>query len=298
MTTMLAHDSASLLRLRLDVAYDGSAFHGWAAQDGLRTVEGTLSAALATVLREPVRLTVAGRTDAGVHARHNVVHVDVSAEAFAAVVGRSAAAPESALRRRLLALLMQESDGPRGSCDLVVSTISEAPAGFDARFSALGRVYSYRICDEPARFNPLRRADVLWLDSALDIEAMNEAAQTLLGEHDFLSFCRPREGATTIRELQRLDVCRSNDGLIEIQAQADAFCHSMVRTLVGSLIRVGTGRRPVDWPAVRLREATRNGEVVVAPAHPLTLEKVLYPDTPEELAGRARLTRAVRSAGD
>ncbi len=277
------------------MAYDGSGFHGWAAQEGLRTVEGVLAGVLATLMREPARLTVAGRTDAGVHARGNVVHVDVPRHAFESMPGRSDASPEQALRRRMMALLARASEGPRGSSDVVVSRVSVAPEGFDARFSALGRVYSYRVCDAPERFDPLRRGDVLWLDSRLDLEAMNEAAALLVGEHDFLSFCKPREGATTIRELQALHAQRTDDGIVEIRAQADAFCHSMVRTLVGSLLRVGSGRRPAHWPARRLARARRDGEVVVAPAHPLTLEAVLYPQSARELAERARHTRAVRA---
>lgn len=291
MTTTVAHT----IRLRLAVAYDGSQFHGWAAQDGLRTVEGVLSEAMGTILRTPVKLTVGGRTDAGVHARGNVVHVDVPSEAFLALPGRSSATPEAAMRRRLMALLARGADGPRGASDVAVTSVERAPEGFDARFSALARIYSYRICDDPQRFDPLRRHDVLWLEEPLDLEAMNAAAAMLVGEHDFLSFCKPREGATTIRELQALEVRRAADGIIEIHAQADAFCHSMVRTLVGTLMRVGTGRRPVEWAAQRLAEASRDGEVVVAPPHPLTLERIVYPSTPEELAERARVTRAVRA---
>lgn len=125
---------------------------------------------------------------------------------------------------------------------------------------------------------------------------MNRAARPLLGEHDFLSYCKPREGATTIRELQRLEAVRTA-GLVEVTAQADAFCHSMVRALVGALMRVGTGRRGEDWPSRRLAERSRDtGEAVVAPPHPLTLESVRYPPD-GELAGRARLTRARRDCG-
>ena len=141
----------------------------------------------------------------------------------------------------------------------------------------------------------MRRRDVLWVAEQVDVDAMNQAARGLLGEHDFISYCKPREGATTIRELQVLEAHR-RDGLIELTAQADAFCHSMVRTLVGSLLRVGHGKRDVEWPARRLAEKNRNGEVVVAPPHPLTLQNVVYPPD-QELAARAALTRNVRECG-
>ena len=284
------------LRLRLDLAYDGTDFHGWARQEGLRTVEGLLAAALDTATGAAHRLTVAGRTDAGVHARGQVVHVDVGEAELDRAVGRSGLEATEALRRRLAALLARESDGPRGTSDLVVTKVSYAPAGFDARFSALARSYTYRICDDPRSYDPLRRRDVLWLGERLDVDAMNRAARPLLGEHDFLSYCKPREGATTIRELQRLEAVRTA-GLVEVTAQADAFCHSMVRALVGALMRVGTGRRGEDWPSRRLAERSRDtGEAVVAPPHPLTLESVRYPPD-GELAGRARLTRARRDCG-
>lgn len=290
----------SPIRLRLDLAYDGSAFHGWAYQPDLRTVEGVLREALATVLREDISLTVGGRTDAGVHARGNVVHFDVSAENYEAVRGRSQDSAEECLRRRAMAVLAHASRTEnaqeiKGASDIVITQISRVTSDFDARFSALARLYTYRICDRPECFDPLRRRDVLWVNTPLDVEAMNEAAQSLVGEHDFISFCKPREGATTIRELQKLFVARNADGLIEVHAQADAFCHSMVRTLVGTLMRVGSGARPLQWARQRLEECSRDGEVVVAPAHPLTLEKIIYPDTPAEYAERARQTRALRT---
>ena len=280
-------------RIRLDLAYDGTDFHGWAAQPGLRTVEGTLVEALQLILREPVQLTVAGRTDAGVHARGQVVHVDVSDEALAKLPGRSDREPLEALLSRMAALLARSASGPKGSSDVVIHRAAFAPEGFDARFSALSRSYTYRICAEPHLFDPLRRHDVLWWGQPLDVQAMNRSAEPLLGEHDFLSFCKPREGATTIRELQQLSA-REHDGIIEVSAQADAFCHSMVRTLVGTLIRVGEGSRPETWPEERLVARNRDGDVVVAPPHPLTLESVHYPE-PEEYARRAQETRAVRT---
>ena len=291
MDSTVAHQ----LRIRLDLAYDGTEFHGWAAQPGQRTVEGVLCTALSTIFRTGIVLTVAGRTDAGVHARGQVVNFDVAPSAYYSLPGRSDFSPEISLVRRVNALLARESDGPKGSADVVVYRARIVPPEFDARFSAISRSYTYRICDAPEQFDPLRRRDVLWTADKVDVDAMNRAARGLLGEHDFISYCKPREGATTIRELQVLEAHR-RDGLIEITAQADAFCHSMVRTLVGSLLRVGHGKRDEEWPVRRLAERNRNGEVVVAPPHPLTLQGVVYP-VDAELAARAALTRNVRECG-
>ncbi|MDY5134623.1 tRNA pseudouridine synthase A [Actinotignum timonense] len=282
---------AQNLRLRLDLSYDGTEFHGWAAQPGLRTVEGTLTEALATVLRVPVTLTVAGRTDAGVHARGQGAHMDVPRGALAAAAGRSQDDPTRVLVRRVQGLLARDAGGPRGSADIVLHSAREVSPDFEARFSAVSREYTYRIA--VGHFDPLRRRDVLWLAGPLDLNAMREAAASLLGEHDFLSYCKPRPGATTVRELLALDVAEAGE-LVTIHAVADAFCHSMVRTLVGSLLRVGEGQRDAAWPLRRLHEASRDGEVVVAPPHPLTLEKVNYPE-PSQWAARAAASRAIRT---
>lgn len=292
-------------RLRLDLAYDGTFFHGWAAQDGLRTVEGELSAALATVLREPARLTVAGRTDAGVHAAHQVAHLDVSEEAWARLAPRhgedTALWRGRALVRRVNTLLSRAAapliGGARGTCDVVLHGARVVSPSFDARFSALGRRYCYRIADGAAELDPLRRADVWWSgEDVLDVEVMDEAARALLGEHDFLSFCRPREGATTIRTLTRLEVEREVGGLITIRVEADAFCHSMVRSLVGALQPVGARRREITWPAELLAARSRRSAAPIAPPQGLTLEGVDYPE--EGLwAERARLARRRRDEG-
>ena len=263
------------MRFRLDVAYDGAEFHGWAAQPGLRTVEGELSTALATVLRVPsVALTCAGRTDAGVHARGQVVHVDL------------AQLPDGAERlvRRLNGILAP---------DLRVRRAAEAPVGFDARFSAVWRRYSYRVVDDPAAADPLSRGHVLTWPRPLDVAAMSEASAALVGLHDFASFCKQREGATTVRTLLELAWTRGADGVVEAGVRADAFCHSMVRSLVGCLLAVGEGRRPVGWPAEVLAGAQRDSAVSVAPAHGLTLEEVGYPPD-AELAARTEVTRARR----
>ena len=252
-----------MTRLRLDVSYDGTGFSGWASQPGLRTVQGTLEAAIVTVLRVPdeerdgVRLTVAGRTDAGVHARGQVCSIDLD------VVDLDV----DGLHRRLGRLL---------SDDVVVRRLSIAPAGFDARFSALWRRYSYRVCDGVAGLDPLRRHEVLQWPRPLDESAMNDAALALLGEHDFAAFCKRREGATTTRDLVELSWTRTS-GVLSCRVVANAFCHNMVRSLVGSLIVVGEGRRPVEWPAEVLAAGQRDSRVPVVPAHGLSLEEVGYP---------------------
>ncbi len=283
----------SLVRLRLDLAYDGTDFAGWARQPGLRTVEATLLEALARVLRQPaVQVTVAGRTDAGVHAQGQVAHVDVDAQAWEAMPGRSSRTPEESLVIRLTGVLPP---------DVVVHRVAVAPPGFDARFSALRRLYAYRICDTAARQDPLRRASVLRHRRALDVEAMDAASRLLLGRHDFAAFCKPREGATTIRTLENLSWTRptlgADEGLVVARVQADAFCHSMVRALVGASLAVGEGRRPVTWPAELLAGRKRDPGSAVAPAYGLTLEEVTYPPD-EEVGLRAAQTRAIRSAED
>jgi tRNA pseudouridine38-40 synthase len=262
----------------MDLSYDGTQFSGWAVQPGRRTVEGVLAETLGRVLRlgEAPRLTVAGRTDAGVHARGQVAHADLPEDAWAAGAG--------AVSRRLARALPP---------DIRVRRIGPAPAGFDARFSALWRRYSYRICDDLAAADPLRRHDTLWHPRGLDLAAMNAAAAGLLGEHDFAAFCRRREGATTVRALRRLDWRRDAAGVAVACVVADAFCHNMVRALVGALLPVGEGSRPPAWPSAVLAAAVRDPAVRVVPPHGLCLEEVRYPDG-AGLADRAVLTRRVR----
>ena len=289
-------------RIRLDLAYDGTFFSGWAAQPGLRTVEGVLTSALVTVLREPVRLTVAGRTDAGVHAAAQVVHFDASTEAWAALPGRSDRLPEAALLTRLAGVLAREAQAslprtPRGAGDIVVTGARSVPEAFDARFGALSRRYTYRIADAAAPRDPARRATVLWLPDRLDVRAMEASAEPLLGEHDFLSYCKPRQGATTIRTLRTLTWRRAaggpDSGLVVLTAVADAFCHSMVRSLVGAGLAVGQGRKPVTWPGELLAARARDGAAPVAPPHGLTLEEIVYP-ADDDLAAQAERARTTR----
>jgi len=305
--TPVTQDSGAV-RARLDLSYDGTAFSGWATQPGLRTVQGTLEAALRQVVRTPdgvgldehqARLTVAGRTDAGVHARAQVAHVDIPHDAWVHLTGRSsrttADGPRTsadALRARLTGVLPD---------DVVIHQVRVAAPGFDARFSATERRYAYRVADDPARRDPLTRHHVLWYDAAVDVEALNAASATLTGLRDFAAFCKAREGATSIRHLKTFEWSRpragADAGLVVATVRADAFCHSMVRSLVGAVLEVGRGRRDLAWLARISADTRRSQAVAVAPAHGLTLEQVTYPDD-AELASRAAATRARRTAND
>ena len=275
-----------MLRIRIDLSYDGTAFSGWAAQPGRRTVEDTLSGALTTIVRSPtpVRLVVAGRTDAGVHARGQVAHADVEVAHWEKVRGRSGRPLEEAAATRLRGILPP---------DLTVRRVSVAPDGFDARFSALRRRYLYRICDDPAALDPLRRFDTVLVRGPLDVAAMDAAARTLLGLHDFAAFCRRREGATTVRTLLDHHWERAADGTVEATVVADAFCHSMVRALVGAVVPVGEGRLAVHMPRDVLVGGVRDSRVRLMPPHGLSLEEVSYPPD-DELAARAAESRVRR----
>jgi len=262
--------------VRLDIAYDGTAYAGWARQRDRPTVQGELERALATLVTgEPPRLTVAGRTDAGVHARGQVAHVDLPPEV----------ADDRLLRRKLNGLL---------PLDVRVRRVSAAPPGFDARFSAVSRTYRYRVADRPELVDPLRRAEVYVVPRPLDLAALRAACPPMLGVHDFAAYCRRREGATTVRGLLALDWERDADGLLVMTVQADAFCHSMVRSLVGAMLAVGEGRRTPEWPASLLELGCRANDVVVAPPHGLVLEAVEYPPDAELLA-RQGVTRNLRA---
>ncbi|PSK65266.1 tRNA pseudouridine synthase A [Micromonospora sp. MH33] len=266
-------------RLRLDVSYDGTDFSGWAAQPTRRTVAGVLMQTLDLVLGAGTAtgLTVAGRTDAGVHATGQVCHLDLPAEVWRQHDGK--------LLRRLARLLPP---------DVRVRAMTEVPADFDARFSATFRRYEYRVTDAPWGAEPLRRTDTLAWPKPLDLAALNAAAAGLVGEHDFAAYCRRKENATTLREVTRLDWRRDPDGILVATVQADAFCQNMVRSLVGAMLVAGDGRRPVEWPAGLLSRRERSSEVTVAPAHGLALVEVGYPADPAEYARRADLTRRLR----
>lgn len=283
------HVALNPVRLRLDIAYDGTDFTGWAVQDGHRTVAGVLEEALSTVFRVPVRLFGAGRTDSGVHASGQVAHVDVPADAVRHAHPRQVRPgdPEFAPLVRRLAKFLPE--------DVRVRDVSRAPAGFDARFSALRRHYAYRLALAPWGAEPQQARFVTpWL-RPLDVDAMTAASRILLGLHDFAAFCRPRPGATTIRDLQRLNWVRDGD-LLTAYVSADAFCWSMVRSLVGALIAVGEGRREPDWCATLLTARGRSSDFAAAPARGLTLIGVDYPPD-DQLAARIGVTRDLRSLG-
>lgn len=268
------------IRWRLDIRYDGTDFAGWAAQSGLRTVQGELELWLARVLRlaDPVRLVCAGRTDAGVHARGQVAHVDLPATC--------------AVDERLVHRLRRTLPG-----DVAVTAVTRAPGGFDARFAAVWRRYRYRVADALTVRDPLLRASVLDIDRRLDLDQINAAAADLVGLRDFGAFCRARPDATTIRTLLELRADRGSEALVEFTVRADAFCHSMVRSLVGALLEVGTGRRDRDWLSDVTAAKSRDGRVPVLPACGLTLEEVGYP--PDGLlADRVRAARTRRELPD
>jgi len=273
---------AAQVRWRLDISYDGTNFSGWAAQTGRRTVQGELETWLARVLRleERPRLVCAGRTDAGVHARGQVAHLDLDS----AMISDG----DAALTRRLNGVL-------GGDC--VVRRISIAPSGFDARFGAIWRRYVYRISDRSVPPDPLYRHQVAQVQAEVDLARWNDEAGALLGLRDFGAFCRGREGASTIRTLFELTARRIASGpmadVIECTVRADAFCHSMVRSLVGALVAIGTGRRDHEWLAGVTERGIRDSTIMVMPAHGLTLEEVGYP-ADHELATRALEARAIR----
>jgi tRNA pseudouridine38-40 synthase len=290
-----AADGPPAIRLRLDIAYDGTDFNGWSRQPGLRTVQGVLEDGLATLFRRTgvvPRLTVAGRTDSGVHALGQVAHLDLPSDALATVTrprrghASDGASPEAVLRRRVTGIL-------GAGADVVVTEIARAPIGFDARFSALWRRYEYRVADASARHDPLERRRTVSAPRVLDAAAMDAAAGSLVGLHDFAAFCKPRAEATTIRTLQSFRWVRDDRGLLIATLQADAFCHSMVRALVGACVAVGEGRLDAGEPSALLHAAERTSAFMVMPAKGLVLMEVGYPDD-AELELRAAQTRARR----
>ncbi|CAN3701009.1 tRNA pseudouridine synthase A [Microbacterium sp. MM2322] len=278
------------MRIRLDIAYDGTNFRGWARQPGLRTVQGEIEEALERILGGDPRLVVAGRTDAGVHASGQVAHIDLDAGQIARLPRRRRDNDEAdavtALAGRLRGVL--------GSyADVTVRSTTVAPEGFDARFSAVWRRYSYRLADATTGYDPLDRLRTTAVRSTLDLAAMDAAAQRLIGLHDFAAYCKAREEATTIRTLLEYDWRRADDGVLVANVRADAFCHSMVRALVGACVAVGEGRIEVD-DVVAIRDARmRIPETKVLAARGLVLAEVGYP-ADDLLAARAEQTRRRR----
>lgn len=265
------------VRVRMRLAYDGTGYSGWARQPVLPTIQGDLELALSRLDDRIGSLVCAGRTDAGVHARAQVVHVDVPTDVW---LSRG----PSGLVHQLNQLTGDQ---------IHVLEAQPAPALFDARFSALSRTYSYRLCDDPEHWDPLFRNWVTMHKRTLDVAAMARAGQELVGEHDFSGFCKPRVGATLVRRVLRVDLYRDGRRRVVITIEADAFCHSMVRALVGALVAVGEGRRDEDWITTVLASPRRDSAVTVMPPHGLVLEAVAYP--PDEFVGeRAAQTRRQR----
>ncbi|SFR94578.1 tRNA pseudouridine38-40 synthase [Microbacterium sp. cf046] len=289
------------MRIRLDIAYDGTHFRGWALQPGLRTVQGTVEGALARILGGQPRLVVAGRTDAGVHATGQVAHLDLDADqerrlsqgrggVFDDPTG-SATQPDPAAAAAAGRLATRVRGVVGAYSDVAVQRTTLAPDGFDARFSAVWRRYSYRIADE--RYDPLERHRTTTVRGRLDANAMDAAARSLIGLHDFAAYCKPREESTTIRTLLEFDWRRDAQGVLLANVKADAFCHSMVRALVGACVAVGQGRLAVE-DVVGIRDAVRRtNDFTVLAARGLTLTEVGYP-ADELLAQRAEQTRARR----
>jgi tRNA pseudouridine38-40 synthase len=271
----------STVRWRLDLGYDGTNFSGWATQPGRRTVQGELESWIRRILRldEPVQLVCAGRTDAGVHARGQVAHVDL---------GSVLIIDGAALSRRLNKVL-------GGDC--VIRRITAAPPGFDARFAAIWRRYVYRLSDGGVPPDPLYRSQIAQLNAEVNLDRLNEEAATLVGLRDFGAFCRRRDGASTIRNLLELAARRVPSGpmagVIECTVRADAFCHAMVRSLIGALVAVATGQRDHEWLAAITERGVRDSSITVMPATGLTLEEVGYP-ADHELAARVLEARALR----
>lgn len=265
-------------RLRLGVAYDGADFSGWALQPGRRTVAAEVIRACELLFGRIEDFTVAGRTDAGVHAVGQVVHLDVPTEKWEALAER--------LLWRMRGILPP---------DVRVTSAEAVDPSFNARFAARWRRYVYRVSDAVWGVDPLRRADTLAWPRPLDVERMHTACQRLVGEHDFVGFCKQREGATTIRELLQYDWARDADGVAVATVRADAFCHSMVRSLVGAALAVGDGRRDEEWLAAILHLGERANDVHVVGPHGLALVEVSYSEDPADWRSRIDLTRRVRT---
>jgi tRNA pseudouridine38-40 synthase len=282
------------VRIRLDIAYDGTNFRGWARQPGLRTVQGTLEGALSRILGGDPRLVVAGRTDAGVHATGQVAHVDLDENQQERLAVRRPRPEDASAADPSVAALAARISGVVGAYpDAIVSRSTRAREGFDARFSAVWRRYSYRIADRTSGYDPLERHRTTGVRATLDAEKMDAAARSLIGLHDFAAYCKPREEATTIRTLLEFDWRRDADGVLVANVKADAFCHSMVRALVGACVAVGEGRLDVD-DIVDIRDSReRVPEVKVLAARGLTLTEVGYP-ADDLLQARAEQTRARR----
>jgi tRNA pseudouridine38-40 synthase len=273
MTEPTLYPESGFRRLRLDLSYDGTNFSGWAVQPDRRTVQQVIEDAISTVAQAKAETIVAGRTDAGVHATGQVIHVDL---------------PESLELSDLAYKLNRILDE-----DIRINQISIAPPAFHARFSALRRYYEYRILDENKVIPPLARFNTESWYRPLDVDVMNQASALLLGTHNYAAFCKFREGATTIRTLETYSWRRDSDGYLIGDVIADAFCYSMVRNLVGAIVCVADGRKDLSWITTLLEDKERVSDSLVFPARGLSLYKVDYP-TDAELLERAAKTIARR----
>lgn len=265
-------------RLRLDIAYDGTHFFGWATQPGHRTLQDLVEEAISRISQTNIDSIVAGRTDAGVHATGQVIHVDV---------------PDAMFERELTYLDLRYKLNRILDEDVRIMNVSDAPAGFHARFSALRRYYSYKILDNNDVIAPLSRYDVASWYRPLDAARMNEASALLLGHHDFAAFCKFKVGGTTLRTLEKYEWRRSDEGLLVADVVADAFCYSMVRNLVGAVVCVADGRQSPAWIEQLLANKERVSDSLVFPARGLTLYQVDYPSN-DQLLERAKITVAKR----
>ena len=263
MTEPTLYPESGFRRLRLDISYDGTNFSGWGIQPDRRTVQQAIEEAIRTVAQAKAETIVAGRTDAGVHATGQVIHVDL---------------PESLELTDLAYKLNRILDE-----DIRINQITIAPPAFHARFSALRRYYEYRILDENKVIPPLARFNTEPWYRPLDVDVMNEASALLLGTHDYAAFCKFREGATTIRTLESYSWRRDNQGVLIADVVADAFCYSMVRNLVGAIVCVADGRKDASWISTLLENRERVSDSMVFPGRGLTLYKVDYPSDAELL---------------
>jgi tRNA pseudouridine38-40 synthase len=250
-------------RLRIDLAYDGEPWSGFARQRDRLTVQGTLEGALTRITGQPVSTVCAGRTDRGVHAIAQVVHVDIDR-----------AHPRVAKATRDLDVLRFRLDRMVGDA-ITIWQVREVGAGFDARFSATERGYRYRLVDGET-IDPVRRHDRWHIGEPLDVPAMRAGAKRLLGQHDYAAFCRNRQRKTTVRRLDVLTLTRPRPGTIHVRLAGPAFCHQMVRAIVGCLVEVGLGKEDPAWIGEVLAARDRSLAARVAPAHGLTLERVSY----------------------
>jgi tRNA pseudouridine38-40 synthase len=280
-----AGDSGGLVRFRVDLAYDGTDFAGWAKQPGLRTVEGDLVKMFEKVFgksKTDFDMRVAGRTDSGVHAKHQVCHLDIPQKRLPRI-GRD---PLNAFRLNTLI-----------ADDLIILDIHQITSDFDARFSALGRRYRYTIVDPEFKKDPMLVRYALTHKRVLDVDLMNLAAKELIGLKDFAAFCKPRAGASTIRNLTTFEVSRDPGGLITIEIHADAFCHNMIRSLVGSIMAVADGRLSIQDLIQAQKSGKRANKFKTIDAKGLSLESIDYPD-PADYAKQANLNRVMREISD